>query len=369
MSNHIIKRGSSWYFKAVIGGRQILRSLGPITKDEAITAARKLFKAESADRMQMLGTIQKRSTYSALGKLFEEYCKAALLLGYPSKKTVKLNIWALSRMIFVVTGKRNVEDIHAGILDSALVRDYARAVLAQCEDEDTDSARRSIASMVAQARSIVSREMRQEYKGKLSLPDLTDFLDVSTGDVPRIVYRLPPLELRDKTKQAAEVLRKENPSLYAAYLLCYDLGLRAGEAQAAQWHWFEELPDGRRFIHVIKRPDERFKPKGKEGSVPVHATTWAELRAAAPGDVGKIIRHTDIDRLNDWMRSIGWDRSKYTKGVHELRKLIGSQWYKAFGAEGARERLRQANMQTTIDFYAAIDFQDLATLEPARAAG
>jgi integrase len=54
------------------------------------------------------------------------------------------------------------------------------------------------------------------------------------------------------------------------------------------------------------------------------------------------------------MRGVGWSSHKWPKAAHELRKLIGSEWYTRYGVEVAAEWLGHADLKTTRDYYAAL---------------
>jgi len=54
------------------------------------------------------------------------------------------------------------------------------------------------------------------------------------------------------------------------------------------------------------------------------------------------------------MRSVGWTPPDWIKRAHELRKLIGSEWYTRYGVEVAAEWLGHADLKTTRDYYAAL---------------
>lgn len=372
-SSHVWKRGAVYYFRAVIQGKLISRAIGPVSKEAAVRIARDLFRSEHEKRWAILEQNKLKDTFASLGDLFAAYRAAAKLKGEPQPSTVEGNIWAVSRIVRTQAGaEAAVDALSTSILSEQLVEGFLDSMLAGKVGDMLleDRARRTVRSTLLQARSLFAKPMRKSYR-HLCLPDLAGFLEADVGKTPMKRYQLPPKTLRVRTAAEGAALKVKAPNLYAAYLLCYHLGLRSSEAVMARWDWIETTEQGKHYIHIIRRPAEGFSPKGYEGTVPVPEAVWHDLqflRNSAdpyilPGGA-KTNRKNLIGReLSAWMRGIGWDKETYPKAAHELRKLIGSMWYKRFGVEGARERLRHANMQTTLDYYAHLDYEEMQALE------
>lgn len=161
-----------------------------------------------------------------------------------------------------------------------------------------------------------------------------------------------------EAKRAMKVRRAEDAMRYSAFLLSYDVALRAGEAEAARWTWIQPH-DGIPSMWVIKRPEEKFKPKGKSRAVAIDARTLAELESMRKVDCPFILpcrskegRRTLMRRkLAGWMRSIGWDEETFPKAAHELRKLRGCQWFQDLGPAVAQLWLGHISLNTTCTFY------------------
>lgn len=247
------------------------------------------------------------------------------------------------------------------------LRDYAARMLER--DGDTARTRRTVLSTMRQARACFSRWAMCAYedKGLIVPASIEDWRSARILAAPAVRYRMPPEALVTQTVRAASDL--EGP-MRVAWLLCYELGLRAGEAAAARWTWFRACDDGGAIIELIRRED--WRPKGGERRVPVHPAVWAEIRALAPsecewvlGDGTEHARRSVVNRdLATWMRRLGWDRATYPKAAHELRKLAGSRWYTRLGPAVAREWLGHASIATTCAHYAALDSMP-APLAPA----
>ena len=152
---------------------------------------------------------------------------------------------------------------------------------------------------------------------------------------------------------AAEALWKYDPELYIAFGLCFHLGLRAGEAAAAQWAWIRT--DGTRIdMEVICRSD--WRPKGGERTIPIHPELYSQLTKLRTPDLYILAGGTPTARsrlikrdLAKWMRGLGWSTQK---AAHELRKWQGSRWYTERNAETAQYLLGHKDISTTCKWYA-----------------
>ena len=106
---------------------------------------------------------------------------------------------------------------------------------------------------------------------KSKIPDLSGFMKTEGIRNEPVTHRLPPDSLREETITQGRGLREKDADLYAVFLLCYDLWLRAGEVSNVQWRWIRrDHSNGTEswFLDVSKRAD--FKPKGKERSIPIN---------------------------------------------------------------------------------------------------
>jgi integrase len=225
-----------------------------------------------------------------------------------------------------------------------------------------DQTRRSVASNLRQARSVLRRALWEDYKqAGIRMPEsVSSFIDQFVTRVPKKRYEMPPATLYTPTIEAG---RKLTGTRGIIWTLAYDLGMRAGEIAAARWDWFEvdQTAAGPRVWMAIRRRAD-WAPKGTEGRVPVFPGVWARLEALrgagsdylVPGDTENAREDLVKRDFAEWMRGLGWETRMC---AHELRKLRGSWWFARYGIERAYEWLRHANMQTTLDSYAKLPRQ------------
>ena len=131
---------------------------------------------------------------------------------------------------------------------------------------------------VRQAKSIFSRWAMEYYENKIKLPPTIESFRRAGASVKPRKYMTPPQELRIRTFEEAKSLKKEQPDLYGVFLLCYDLGMRGGEAAAARWDWIESREvDGQtqREIKICRRSDWRGPKNLVAHRVPIGDQTWA----------------------------------------------------------------------------------------------
>jgi integrase len=175
---------------------------------------------------------------------------------------------------------------------------------------------------------------------------------------------MPSRTLYEPTVTAGRLLEG---NMKLAWIMAYDLGMRAGEITAAKWDWIEkeDTKAGPRYWMVVKeRPD--FNPKGISGKIPLFDGVYEALMAEmTPGSTHILTAPNDTARIDivkrqfaEWMRGLGWTSQKC---AHELRKLRGCWWFSRYGMERTYKWLRHASMQTTLDHYADLAIQD----EPA----
>lgn len=89
------------------------------------------------------------------------------------------------------------------------------------------------------------------------------------------------------------------------------------------------------------------------------ATLWNELQLfrrdesewIIPGTSPAARRKLIVRQLAAWMRKIGWDKVKYPKAAHELRKLAASMWYTKAGLQWAATWLGDTP-ETVYHYYA-----------------
>ena len=359
MTQNIQKRGKNYYLRVMIQGKRIYRSLGTGDKREAEKRAGAIIKAAKAERFEALEGSKARSDYSRLGELVEAYEAAAKVRGI-RPRTIRDYVSTFYHIVSVGSGLQDPSQASSRILTRELVEVYVLNKLNEANGDTVavQRARRSVVSSLRQARSLFSKWAMCSYVG-LTLPDLGPFLAAGDIKADKVMYRLPPQSLIDKTIHAGKELRETDPELYVVFLLCYGLAMRAGEAAAATWSWLEKGN-----MEIINRPN--FKPKGKDRHVPVSAEVMEALDYVLasreplkspfilPGRSESQRTNLIKRKFSAWMRAQGWTSRKYPKAAHELRKLMGSRWYTERGAEVAQAWLGHSDIATTCRFYAAL---------------
>lgn len=364
VKNIVLRPNGIWYFNATISGRRYFESLD--TRDRDIAAARARAKREAikAKKWDSLDATRIKRQIATIGEICDAYEVMMRSTGRIRSITSQTNIATLLRIVSTVEGTDKPRMISSSVLTGAFAKRYAAAMDPEAAgSKDAENRiRRTIASNLVHARSMVRRKLWEDYKhAGIQLPDMASFLDQFVTRNPKIRYEMPPKELYQPTVAAGRLLKG---NLGLVWLMAYDLGMRAGEISAAKWDWIEreDTPQGPRYWMVVKeRPD--FTPKGISGRIPIFDGVYAKLMACQePGSTYILTAPTDTDRIDitkrtfaKWMRDQGWTSQKC---AHELRKLRGCWWFTRYGMERAYKWLRHANMQTTLDHYADLAMQD-----------
>lgn len=366
-TKNIVKRGNTYYLRAMVNRKRLYRSLGTSNVKEAHRRGRDILKAARAGRFEVLESSKAKSAFARLGGIVDSYLAAAQVRGI-RPRTAQDYVSSLYHIVSIGAGHPNPAEASTAILTRELVDVYVQARLNEANGDTVavERARRSITSSLRQGRALFSKWALAAYYD-LTLPDLGPFMTAGNIRVDQVIYRLPPDRLVRNTIHLGKTLRDVDNDLYAVFLLCYGLALRAGEAAASQWSWMRRGASGQVYFEIIKR--DGFKPKGKERQIPVSAEVLEGLEflmtIRQPHDHNWILpRSRPSARLNlvkrtfsQWMRGIGWKAEKYPKAAHELRKLMGSKWYTERGAEVAQAWLGHTNIATTCRFYAALTRQ------------
>jgi len=365
---NLSKRGKIYYLRANVNGRRISQSLQTGDKSEAQSRARILLKAAKAEKWEDLKHVQVHQVKRcpAIGEILKAYEVAASARrtrkGNPRLRTANDNACQLQNLIRKATGLDDLQFFCVDMLTPKLLDDYADLQLAQYGSDQMRLARgrRTIYSTIRQGKAVFSRWALQAYSDQgLALPDLQAFLQHEPVDRQDRMYRFPPIELVQATESAGEDLKNSNPDLHCAYILCHDLGMRAGAAAAAQWDWIETTEFGR-FMCVERRAD--WLNKNRDYRIRIADATYDLLTSYRSSAVPFILKGQSasaranlIERdLAKWMRALGWDFATYKGAAHELRKLAGARWYTNHGLEVAAKWMGD-NPDTVYRFYADID--------------
>jgi integrase len=351
----MVKAGTL-YWSEVIGGVRFCESLQ--TSDIDIAQGRRDQKQQHATEKNYAALYQTRTRkpYATIRNVMDAYLKAGQFVTRPRMSTIRENITNLRKVL----GACGFSDGDStAVLTPELLKKYFLHRREAGGDEKTDM--RSVSTAVRSVRSIFAEWTKPNYKG-LVLPDLEDFMKEKICDNPKKYYEMPDKDLVRRTIGAGRALGADRPELYAVWLLCYDLALRADEAAHCRWSWFEEerMGDGLAvYLRVIKRPGEDWQPKGRGGSVRVPLAVWGDLQRlripgelyVLPGAFPNTRRDLVIRSFSGWMRGLGWETGK---AAHELRKLKGSFWRSKYGLDRCHDWIRHSSYQITIDYYAAL---------------
>lgn len=343
--SNLFTRNGRFYAQCQVRGRRHVRACPEEGRAAAVTWTKDFVRRVRSEDPRAIRETCTRSPYPKLGQIVKVYQAAAerqyAIDGRPLPATVRANI----RQLYNVVGHRHKagrpEELGSEVLSEDLAASFfeERVTAAGADEMLKVRARVTAASTLRQAKCVFAKWVRPRYReAGMSLPASVDAFCSAGRSVRSGKYRLPPEDLRKKTFAAAEQLRVDRPDLYLVFLLCYDLGMRAGEAVEARWDWIEMngLSGGsRRVMRICARSYWRGPKNLVDHAVPVSDALWAELQALRLSDADHVLpggsptaRRNLIQReFAAWLRSLGWSRSVYPKAAHELRKLAGSIWY------------------------------------------
>jgi integrase len=363
IKNITLRENGIYYFTATIAGKRYFESLD--TGDKGVAAARAKAKRDAikSGKWDALDSTRVKRQIATIGEICDAYTAMMKSMGLVREVTCQTNVATLLRIVSAVEGTDSPRAVSSSVLTGAFAKKYA-ASLSPNQDmkDDENRIRRTIASNLTHARSMIRRALWEDYKSAgICLPDLASFLDQFVTRNPKIRYEMPPTALYTPTVKAG---RKLAGNMALIWTLAYDLGMRAGEITAAKWDWIEkeDTKTGPRYWMVVKeRPD--FMPKGISGRIPIFDGVYVKLMAHfKPGQTYILQAGNDTARIDlvkrdfaKWMRDLGWTSQKC---AHELRKLRGCWWFSRHGMERTYKWLRHANMQTTLDHYADLAIQD-----------
>lgn len=362
MPKHLTKRGKVYYVVARVNGKRISQSTGEGELGQARYVAATILKAARAGRWEAIQETKARQPTMTVGEAIEAFEKRAadnyMRNGRPRPETVTNYVSALRLVIRVGDSALRGDETPLQEINANLAASYAAQAI-QDGSDNHDRARRTAASTLRNARAVFSR-----WTSGIDAADkaVKEFCTADVVDAPPVKYRYPAADLVAGTLAAGKALQTTAPDLYPAWICCYWLALRAGEAAAARWDWIRDVErDGRRaaYLDVIRRPGG-WNPKGGERSVPLAPSVLEALRTTRrTGQEYLLPGSTPTQRLDlvrrtlaSWMRGVGWTRAEYPKAGHELRKLMGAEWYTRYGVEVCCKWLGHANIQTTHRYYA-----------------
>jgi hypothetical protein len=367
-----------------------------------INAKLELDKAATEATLRRFGHVlpqaQAKRSYATLGAIEDAYRRLAEGADI-TPGTVHGNILALRVMVRQGRGEvikhhptkaeqraaaERVRALSSTVLTGALVKAFQRARLASVDGRpecERQSALVSINAYAVGARSIFCADVRTQLTrdAGLHLPDLTGFLEEPLAQPTDQAKVKPSRELLMKTFEASELLWKSDPNAYVAWRLSV-YSMRRGDVSRARREWvvqreFDDDADftkpavkrwclewpmrkGKRLQRVaIPEEDaqlfiqhwEREQSKRAEwerGYLISAALEGNEAKAGA-----KFRGQAVFNRVNAWMRSLGWTTRKTT---HEMRALY---------ARTARAQYAQADAAALRKAGDALGHRDTATTE------
>lgn len=372
----ITKKGSIWYIDKVISKKRINRSLDTGDEAVAIQRAKALVTAMKDDKWALIqnSSNYRCDSYAKIDQVIESF-KAYAKHQNLAETSVKSYIKRLSMVLRLGQDNDSIETLSSSSLSEGLVKRFKHNYVDSRMDEENQTARQSVLrsanTILRDARSIFTKDACCWYADNgLKLPELKGFRDTPSFKVDAKHYILPPESLRSITVDEGRKLKQTSPHMYLVFLMAYELGMRASEIMNAKLSWIVRGQSGRPEMQIINRPG--FRPKwGRERCIPMSKSVYNDIKEAVlnrdhiiPGKCETKRRDLVWSRFSKWMRSIGWTKEQYPKAAHELRKLIGSEWYSnpSIGPAAAQEWLGHMSMNTTSKFYARLAI-DVAPIE------
>ena len=368
-------RGGVYYAKVQRDGKRYIRSLKTDRKEEARGRCRAFLADVRAGNWEAVDAVRSKRTraLATVGEITDTYRSAAGRRGTPRPYVVDMNIRNLER----IAGGRgvSVERLTPDLLDTFAVETQADT---EPGTPARDSRDRSIASLIRSARSVLS--VRQDFRDLKLSDKLSEFLDYSPVR-PKLPPNLQPPH--DVAVHTIEAGRKAAGDLAMVWALCFDLGLRAGEAVAARWNWIEGDGKSMSFLGIRDRPEEGYQAKSsrcrvtRERRIPVPAAVLAKMHSLArelrdpakpilmPED-SRSAAQTFIKRdFVSWLRAADpWWQAHKAKAAHALRGLRGAFWSSKYGHTWTMQWLGHTSFQTTLDHYArALEYEEPQALD------
>ncbi len=275
--------------------------------------------------LRKIGIIRRNADLATIAQLIDAWHEDAPGRSKLSARHAKNAPWALLKILRTVHPGKTVEQFSTAILTAELLEDYqaARARAAQTlGPRQQESARITTASMVNQARSVVSDlALRQSHMRALTLPDLTKFKNWKRTGSTRRIHE----ELDDATMARLATLIDDlwfnDPAAWLALSMAANIGLRRSEATRARWAWVRFIRDIPT-IYLVRTDTDQ--PKGNERKLEIPLNLWQDMlehrttsEYILPGDTLKT-RDAIFKRTTVMLHSAGIDAIKPN---HELRAV------------------------------------------------
>lgn len=369
----IRKRGTVYYLCRTVNRKRISQSLQTENRIEAEARARAILRAIDEDRWgELKGGVRARRDESeipaTIGEILRAYELAGrarrLAHGSPVSKTISANSAQLLNLVCKALScdRERARQHTLSALTKDLSLEFAGAMMAAAGPGEVGRvrARETVYSTLTQARSVFASWALADYAARgLVVPDsVIEWTKYKPVARPGRRYRTPPLDLLERTEGAGAELMQKGGALGLVWVLCYECGLRAGEAAAARVEWLADEGEAGFYLNVDHHGVDN--PTKRDRRLRLKREVFLMLAAAAQlSETGFILPGPETRRLNlikrefaAWMSGQGW--GEYPKKAHELRKLAACRWLTKFGLEVACEWTGDAPA-TLMKWYAAYD--------------
>lgn len=244
---------------------------------------------------------------------------------------------------------------------TACFNTYRRGKMKDLEEEDEIvSTKRTINSVLRNAKSIVSEEAMPFYK-HWDMQWVDELKSLKGYKKVAVHYSLPEQSLIEATHEYLENLKCNFK--FTMLALALHAGMRRSEIAHCRRDWFDLSGDEDNSI-VIKN-DRNFVPKTGHGGTTFLKAHWAEAIYARADGIDYLLEGIDrkkqssiddaFEPLLKDLRSIGWKRQS---PLHECRKLYGAFLASTDSLYKAQKCLRHTSPQITSDSYADIIVSD-----------
>jgi len=286
-------------------------------------------------------TVQKqqvaRPQFCTLGDIVDAYEPDPQEVDAPQKTRNKSAFLLVAREMMGKTDARKLSADVYGDGVAARIRAWQIERVGRADAANkiaVNSARRTINSTLAMAKSVLSPKVMHCYAG-LKLPDFAAFRAIPRLSVRASDQKYVPwsAEVHAAIMRDAETrLRTEQPMVYRAFWLMYRLGLRNIEAASARRSWIRRFPDGSGEFDLTITADFDTKT-GKSRSIKLTKAMMLQMAAIftdlEPRDF-LINLKTPTERarvcyrdINKWIRQF-LPATERQKGAYELRKEAAS---------------------------------------------
>lgn len=363
----------NWQMRVTKDGKQNPKSLGTplrdIAKKQAKTFLDALFSKTWEEEKPKL-SLKKRpqSTFGELVDLYKAVAPGEIGIG---AKVARANAQRLLQIVTELYPDKDARALRIDALETPGIRRWAR------ERKEAGANEKTLASMVRQARSVLTPKMHHIYAERLNMPRvLPSFTGLALDNSSEAFVPIPE-PIVQKMEAAYPQLP---PNVRRCYLLMARLGLRNNEAAFCRRSWFERH-QGKILLVLKDRPEEDFLLKNSlAGVLEVHPALWEELTHDLPDTATYLLdgetkteRHRIANRsINIFVRQYLPDRQK---SAYELRKWAGSiVCTRAKNIYPAQVFLRHKSVKTTEGYYAtylntigAVSAGDIASIYAAPA--